>query len=52
MGLIHVNTQLFQATQFLETLVRGQLSFLFRLVEVVEVGGIGINAGGRERFTA
>ena len=49
-GLVHVDAQLLQAPQFFKALVGGQLAFLFRLVEVVEVGGVGIDAGGRERF--
>ena len=48
-GLVHVDAQLLQAAQLLEALVGGQFAFLFRLVEVVEVGGVGVDAVGSKR---
>lgn len=49
-GLVQHRCPTAPVAQLLEALVGGQLAFLFRLVEVVEVGGVGIDASGRERI--
>ena len=49
-GLVNKDAQLLQAAQLLESLIGCQFAFFLGLVEVVEIGGIGIYAVGGEGF--
>lgn len=51
-SLVNVDSQLLKTAEFLEALVRGEFAFLFRLIEGIQIGCVGIDTIGGQRIAS